>query len=109
MILPPYGKAVRPGIPNLKIYTGVDSWERAKHRVGVNLPTLVLRHGEDPTQYRWPVAGLSLIVLDDDSERDYLKQFGRILIHAGAVLVVISRNSGNLPMLVSKRKVDAAA
>ena len=101
----PHSKTVRPGVKNLKIYSGDNSWVRAEHRVQVNLPTLVVLTDEDPSNYRWPVLGLSLIVLDDDSSKDYLQQFGRTLIQAGALLVVISRNSGNLPMLILQRKV----
>ena len=105
MNLAPHGKTVRPGVKNLKIYSGDNSWGRAEHRVQVNLPTLVLPTDEDPSNYRWPVLGLSLIVLDDYSSKDYLQQFGRTLIQAGALLVVIVRNNGRIPMLAYKRKV----
>ena len=92
MNLPPYGRTVKSGVPNLKIFTGIGSWEAGESRASYGHPTLALPPGKDPAQYSWPVKGLSLIVLDDNSPDEYLEQVSTVLLSAGAYLIVIIRN-----------------
>jgi hypothetical protein len=88
--LPPYGRNVVNNPRNVFIYAGRDAWSSGRTRanlVGKN-SVMVLPPGEDFRAYRWPVKGLSLMLVWPDGSLSDVQAFGEHLVRAGAALVV---------------------
>lgn len=56
--LPPYAKQLKAGAgETLWVCTGTEAWARAKSTTWMNGKKVVLPPGDDPSAYRWDVAG----------------------------------------------------
>ena len=119
---PPYArkiearvKAGRPfpdGQRGVWVTCGSDAWEQARKTKSWDHAVLVLPQEECPSRFRWPVAGLDVVVLvagiiDDGT----LERLGTELVYAGSPLVVIcdpeNENLGG-PIVTFKPREKAA-
>jgi len=88
--LPPFGVAVANDPQNVFIYAGRDAWVAGQTRatlVGKN-SVLVLPPDKDFHSYRWPVQGLSLMLIWPNGSLQEIQAFGEHLVRSGAALVV---------------------
>ena len=87
---PPYGRNVANKPNNVFVYAGRNAWEAGRARaniVGKN-SVLVLPSDEDFHTYRWPVQGVSLMLIWTDGALRDVQAFGEHLVRSGAALVV---------------------
>jgi len=87
--LAPYANFIPRDYKNMWIYSGPEAWRRAQWRVQRNLPVLVLRPGDDPAAYRWPVYGAEVTVVDSGCPELTLEALAHNLLTAGANLVCV--------------------
>jgi hypothetical protein len=74
------------------IICGVDAWERAKRELKFKTDSAVLclPYGDDPTAYRWPVAGLDCMVVHTGGlDGATLRALGTELVLAGSNRAII--------------------
>lgn len=102
--VPPFGRAVvaklnRGERPNVWVYGGSRAWEEARWRTYHIGPgtALLLPPGDDPNGYRWPVAGLGIMLVWLDGSLSEPRQdvtppeiirFAEVLVQNRARLVV---------------------
>ena len=83
--MPPFARDfVRRPKDSSWIFAGPKSWEWARFD---GRRKLVLPPAEDPASYKWPVAGLEIIVLDTGADDGLLMRLAHVLLHSGATLV----------------------
>jgi hypothetical protein len=90
--LPPFARQLNPANQNsLVILTGSKAWARAKSpSYWFPGSRLVLPFGDDPTAYRWPVAGRDCVLFGfgEQEPRKRLVALSVELVRAGAVFVI---------------------
>ena len=63
MKLPSFGKRLNPDAREVWLYFGSDPWLAAKCRAERKLPVLLLPPDKRPEQFRWPVAGKEVLMI----------------------------------------------
>jgi len=86
--LPPFAKQLKPDAVEVWIYFGSDPWPAAKYRAARKLPVLLLPPDRQPEQFRWPVAGKEVLMIQ---QGDYnplkIPSFASLLFCYGASVV----------------------
>ena len=91
--LPPNGRTwlvLRNGPSYLgqgvRVAIGPGAWDRARRAVAA--PVMVVVPGRDPAEFRWPVAGESVLVFETgQADDDALERLAHCLLADGAELV----------------------
>jgi hypothetical protein len=85
---PPFAKFLIPTDREIWIYFGTEGWTAAKYRVARKLPVLLLPPDKQPEQFRWPVAGKKVLLIQQ-GDCDILKipSFANLLFGYGATVV----------------------
>ena len=88
MKLPPYARGLHPDAPEIWVYFGADAWPAAKYRAARKLPVLLLPPDRQPEQFRWPVAGKEVLMIQQgDFEVQKIPAFANLLFGYGAAVV----------------------
>ncbi len=87
--LPPFAKDFachrhRGGTP--VVFAGPRAWDWARHD---QRRKLVMPPDRSPADFRWPVAGLEIVVLDTGANDDLLMHLAHALLLAGALKVAV--------------------
>lgn len=117
MKLPPFAAQQRHKKPSngIWVYAGRAAWDRSRGDLDKTsrLSTL-LPLGEDPTAYRWPVAGDEVVIVHTGGEiAERLRALGVTLVKQGALRVAIVDTEdppalGTLPVFVRPVRRSAA-
>jgi len=88
MKLPPYGKHLCSEAREIWVYFGSDPWPASKYRATRRLPALLLPPDQSPEQFRWPVAGKEVLLIQQ-GQYDILRipAFANLLLGYGASVV----------------------
>lgn len=95
---PPFGKRLAVQLSQgqrpqnvVWVACGIKAWDRARNDLKrSDSAALCLPHGSDPTAYRWPVAGLSCVVVHTGGlDAKTLRALGAELIKSGAILATL--------------------
>jgi len=88
MKLPPFAKQLNPDAREVWLYFGSDPWPAAKFRAARDLPVLLLPPDKQPEQFRWPVAGKAILMIQQ-GQHNILKipSFANTLLGYGASVV----------------------
>jgi hypothetical protein len=86
--LPPYGKTLQSGCCEIWVYFGSDPWRAVKCRAAHKLPVLLLPPDKEPEQFRWPVDGKEVLLIQQ-GRYDILRipAFANLLFGYGASVV----------------------
>jgi len=88
MKLPPFAKQLNPGAREIWIYCGSNPWRAAKFRSARKLPVLLLPPDKQPDQFRWPVSGKEVLMIQQgDFEVQKIPAFANLLFGYGAAVV----------------------
>lgn len=83
--LPPYGRSLPKTLRELWIYCGSDAWSYVPAHGRTLLPP-----GESPSAFRWPVAGLEVLVIQTGAVAEAtLLELRDVLLRAAANVVRI--------------------
>jgi hypothetical protein len=92
--LPPNGRRhlAHVGSSGTWVCIGSDAWEFPSRK---SFPVMVLPPGEEPSRYRWPVAGQSVVLIQwGEADRADVERMALELLRAGAVLVLAVTPAG---------------
>jgi len=87
------------------VFCGPLAWEWSRHD---SRRKLALPPDSSPADFRWPVAGLALVVIDTGADDDFLRHLAHELLLAGAVKAIIIPHHGNLAVF-GREANDGAA
>jgi len=106
MKVPPFGKQLNSDAREVWLYFGSDPWHAAKYRAARKLPVLLLPPDKQPEQFRWPVAGKKVLMIQQ-GQHDVSKipSFASVLFRAGAIAVCAIYGDGQVVFYT--RKADA--
>ena len=107
MVIPPGTKQSEkyPTTDEIRIYFGVspDVWRHTMLRCGYG-PAALLPPGEDFTQYKWPVTGRDVLMMQIGKYQEgVLQQFCEHLVIKGATIVRVIYDIGTGPLLSAFR------
>lgn len=102
--LPPFGKQLADALErglrprnDVKLYVGRGAWDAARMaQLGVWV-ALAMPDGSKPDEFRWPVAGLGVVVFEMSHQgAERLQRLALHLLQAGACVVRVVHCGGNL-------------
>lgn len=105
-LLPPYGRQLHPTSNCIWLFVGPAAWEWGANDARNKL---LLPPEHDPSNYRWPVAGKDVVILDTGAGDSYLRRIAWALLNAGAQRVgCIPRNADHYVIFAQKAVRNAA-
>jgi len=93
--LPPFGNQIDSESDLILCYCGPRAWRLASPSAE-RVASLVFPIGRDPSEYRWPVSGRSVLVLTLGQPRTSVDFLVIELLRAGADTVYLDTGSGDL-------------
>jgi len=109
MNLPPFAKQLNPDAREVWLYFGSDPWRAAKCRAARKLPVLLLPPDKQPEQFRWPVAGKEVLLIQlGDYDILRIPSFANLLFGYGASAVRAIYGDGQFVCYKGKSNARAA-
>lgn len=93
--LPPFGAQIDTTADMVFCYCGEKAWRLAAPSAD-RVASLVFPVGRDPSEYRWPVNGLSVLVFALDQPRSAVDLLIVELLRARAAVVYVDLGSGDV-------------
>jgi len=110
MKLPPFGKRLDANSREIWVYFGTEAWNAARYRNKRKLPVLLLPPDRDPQNFRWPVAGKEVLLIQQ-GQHDILKipSLANLFFAYGATVVRCVYGETQFRVVYYKRTADEVA